>query len=112
MHYQNEHQLHIHLHALKLTVQIMNKMYGVVIEVNLKNRLFSVKLEDGNYSVCFMRAPINLEVGSVLFGSFKCYGMNYLETERNGEEILVDTLHILISEETAKYFVSEPDSVG
>jgi hypothetical protein len=38
--------------------------------------------------------------------------MNYLETERNGEEILVDTLHILISEETAKYFVSEPGSVG
>ncbi len=82
-------------------------MYGVVQEVNLKNRLFSVKLEDVNYSVCFMRTPIKLELGAVLFGSFKCYGMTNLETEEMGKEILVDILHLLISENTASYYLAD-----
>lgn len=88
----------------------MSKMYGVVKEVNHEKRLFSVKLEDGSYSVCFMRTPIKLGVGAVLYGNFKCYGMNQLETELEGEEMLVDMLHILIAEDTARYFVVDASS--
>lgn len=86
-------------------VQTMNKMLGVVQHINLQNNLFSVRLEDGTYSICYMREPIEIEIGAILFGGFKFYGMNYLETETIGEQILVDVLRVFVSEDTAKHAV-------
>ncbi len=83
----------------------MSKDFGVIQQVNQQTNLFSVNLEDGTYSVCSLRESANLEIGEVLFGSFKSYGMNYLETECEGVHLLVDVISIYVSAETANYIV-------
>ena len=78
-------------------------MIGIVQHVNQENKLFSVVLEDGTYSVCICKDIHLIKLGDLFFGGFQHYGMNYIEAETAGKHFLVDIIAVSVSESTAKH---------